>query len=46
MNVVDSSAWLKYFADGPNAQHFAQAIEKPQMLLVPSVTLFEVRGWP
>ena len=42
MNVVDSSAWLEYFADGPNARHFAAPIEKPKALLVPSITLFEV----
>jgi predicted nucleic acid-binding protein len=42
MNVVDSSAWLEYFADGPNAKHFAKAIEKPDSLLVPSITLLEV----
>lgn len=42
MNVVDSSAWLEYFADGPNAKHFAGAIEKPDELLVPSITLLEV----
>lgn len=42
MNVVDSSAWLEYFADGPNAKHFAAAIEKPAALLVPSITLLEV----
>ncbi len=42
MNVVDSSAWLEYFADGPNAKHFAAAIEKPDALLVPSITLLEV----
>lgn len=42
MNVVDSSAWLEYFADGPNAEQFAQPIEQPQALLVPSITLFEV----
>lgn len=42
MNVVDSSAWLEYFADGPNAAHFAKAIEKPDGLLVPSITLLEV----
>lgn len=41
-HVVDSSAWLEYFADGPNAQHFAAAIEKPAQLLVPSITLLEV----
>lgn len=42
MNVVDSSAWLEYFADGPNAEHFAKAIEKPDTLLVPSITVLEV----
>ena len=42
MNVVDSSAWLEYFADGPNADHFAGAIEEPATLLVPSITLLEV----
>lgn len=42
MNVVDSSAWLEYFADGANAKHFAKVIEKPEELLVPSITLLEV----
>jgi predicted nucleic acid-binding protein len=42
VNVVDSSAWLAYFADEPNAQHFASAIEAPGTLIVPSITLLEV----
>ena len=42
MNVVDSSAWLEYFADGANAKHFAKIIENPAELLVPSITLLEV----
>ncbi len=42
MNVVDSSAWLAYIADEPNAQHFASAIEAPDSLIVPSITLLEV----
>lgn len=42
MNVVDSSAWLEYFADGPNAGYFARAIETVGELLVPSLCLFEV----
>jgi toxin FitB len=41
-NVVDSSAWLEYFADGPNAGYFAPPIEAPAGLVVPSVTLLEV----
>jgi len=42
MNVIDSSAWLEYFANGPNAAFFAPAIEKTSDLLVPSLTLCEV----
>ena len=42
MNVVDSSAWLEYFADGPNAAVFAKPIEAIRSLLVPSLSLFEV----
>jgi predicted nucleic acid-binding protein len=42
VNVVDSSAWLEYFADGPNATRFAAPIEQPDTLVVPSITLLEV----
>jgi predicted nucleic acid-binding protein len=42
MNVVDSSAWLEYFADGSNAKHFARVIESSEDLLVPTITLLEV----
>ena len=41
MNVVDSSAWLEYFGNGPNAGDFAAAIEAPQRLAAPTLTLFE-----
>jgi toxin FitB len=42
VNVVDSSAWLEYFADGPNAGYFAAAVEDVDALVVPSITLLEV----
>ncbi len=42
MNVVDSSAWLAYFADEPTADFFAAAIEDSELLLVPSVCIHEV----
>jgi len=42
MNVVDSSAWLEYFADGPNASFFSRAIEQIDELVVPSLTIYEV----
>lgn len=41
-NAVDSSAWVEYFVDGPNAAFFAPAIEDTTHLLVPSVALHEV----
>ena len=42
MNIVDSSAWLAYFADDRNAEYFAEPIENTPELLVPSITLAEV----
>jgi len=42
MNVVDSSGWLEYFADGPNADFFAPAIENSALLIVPTIILYEV----
>ena len=42
MNVVDSSAWLAYFADEPSAGFFAEAIEDTNLLVVPSVCVYEV----
>ena len=42
MNVVDSSGWLEYFADGVNADFFAKAIENTAELIVPSISLYEV----
>jgi len=42
VNVVDSSAWLEYFANGPNAGAFASAVQATEELVVPSITLLEV----
>jgi len=42
VNVVDSSGWLEYLADGPNAKFFAPAIERTAELVVPTLTIFEV----
>jgi predicted nucleic acid-binding protein len=42
MNVVDSSGWLEYFADGPNAAFFAGAVEATEELIVPTINLYEV----
>lgn len=42
MNVVDSSGWLEYFADTPNAAIFAELIIDTENLIVPSISIFEV----
>lgn len=42
MNLVDSSGWLEYFADGTNADFFAPAIENIIDLVVPTLSLYEV----
>jgi len=42
VNVVDSSAWLEYFADGPAAGFFAPAIENTAKLIVPTISVYEV----
>lgn len=42
MNLVDSSGWLEYFADGPNAGFFAPAIEDTENLVVSTINIYEV----
>ena len=42
MNIVDSSGWLEYFAEGSNAEFFAPAIEDTKNLLVPVICIYEV----
>lgn len=42
MNLVDSCGWLEYFADAPNADFYAPAIEDVQNLIVPTICILEV----
>lgn len=42
MNIVDSSGWLEFFVDGPNAQKFAVPLKDTKSLLVPSISIYEV----
>lgn len=42
MNLVDSCGWLEFFADGPNADFYAAAIEDTGSLIVPTICLLEV----
>ncbi len=42
MNIVDSCAWLAYFADEPNAKHFQSPLKDTALLVVPAITIYEV----
>ena len=42
MNVVNSSGWLEFFADGPNAGTFAPIVQKTRELIVPTLNLYEI----
>ena len=42
MNVVDSSGWLEFFADAPNADFFAPVLLDSATLIVPTISIFEV----
>jgi predicted nucleic acid-binding protein len=42
MNIVDSSGWLSYFADEPNARYFLAPLHDAAALVVPTVTIYEV----
>jgi len=40
--VVDSSGWLEYFADGVNADIFAEPLQDIANVLVPAICYYEV----
>jgi predicted nucleic acid-binding protein len=42
MNIIDSSGWLEYFSDGPNAKHYLPPLNDSSSLIVPVITIYEV----
>lgn len=42
MNIVDSSAWLEFFAGSKHGDHFTGAIKKTSSLMVPTIIIYEV----
>lgn len=42
MNLVDSSGWLEYLADGPQAPEFEKPLKNTERLIVPTICLYEV----
>lgn len=42
MNIVDSSGWLEYLADGQQAVSFEEPLQDLDKLIVPTICLYEV----
>jgi len=42
MNLVDSSGWMEYFSDSPQAVLFKKPIEDTKRLIVPTICIYEV----
>ena len=42
LNLVDSSGWIEFFTDGPNAGLFADPLSDASRLVVPTVSVYEV----
>jgi predicted nucleic acid-binding protein len=42
VNVVDSSGWLEFLANGGNARRFAEPLRDHESLIVPSICVYEV----
>jgi len=42
MNLIDSSGWLEYFADGPNANKYIEPLDALEDLIIPTICLYEV----
>ena len=42
MNLVGSSGWLEYFADGPNTRFFGHTAKKVDELVVPTISIYDV----
>jgi toxin FitB len=40
--VVDSSGWVEYLGSGPKADAFAEYLEHPETLLLPTIVVYEV----
>lgn len=42
LTVVDSSGWVAYLGDGPQAEAFSVYLERQDSLVVPTIVIYEV----
>jgi toxin FitB len=43
--VIDSSGWLEFFTDGPQAEAFASPLRRPSEVAAPTIAIYEVYKW-
>ena len=43
---MDSSGWIEVFTNGPQSERFLEVLQDESSLIVPSITIFEVRSLP
>lgn len=43
--VLDSSAWLEFFGEGPHAREFTARLKQPSTIVTPTVAMYEVYKW-
>jgi predicted nucleic acid-binding protein len=44
-NVIDSSVWIEYLRSGSDDESLVRAMDATERLVVPSITLLEIRKW-
>jgi predicted nucleic acid-binding protein len=42
LTLVDSSGWVAYLGDGPQAEAFGTYLEREDLLVVPTIVIYEV----
>jgi toxin FitB len=42
LTLVDSSGWVAYLGDGPQAEAFSVYLERKESLVVPTIVIYEV----
>jgi len=42
VTVIDSSGWIEFFADGPQAGVFATVLKDPSKIVTPTIVIYEV----
>lgn len=45
MKLADTCVWIELLADTPTGRHYKGLFSAPELILVPTLVLFELRRW-